>query len=349
MPSLRRKFLNHPFVSDFRHNFRSRSDKPTILFLRHMMPTHQNFHGHFLNWVRENNPAAFERFRFARIPGLPVSLQKTALLFPWLQDPLKERFPDWYRLAKQVEDRCAQQGIPVINPVDCLSRSIKSVALPLIRQTGARTAHIVPILKPAEFDFEKAGLSLPFFIREDRYHGGPITFISEADDLRKVAWNTFENPVAVEYIETRCADGNYRKYRYVFMGDAGVPRHLVIAREWCVHAEARLLTPQAIEEEMNFTRLLSDPNHEILNRARKLLGMDFVAFDYSYDTEGRLVIWEPNPFPCLWVDYNTQNTPYQIPLMNRLYQTLLQFIFNAGNLVLPNKTESSLERGLQSA
>ena len=342
MPSLRRKFLNHPFVLDFRHNFRSRSDLPTILILRHMLPSHRNFHGHFVNWVRENHPAAFERFRFARIPGLPVSLRNTAVLVPWLQDPLKERFPDWYCLAKQVEDRCAQRSIPIINPVDCLSGSIKSFALPLIRQTGARTAHIVRIPRPAEFDFEKAGLSLPFFIREDRIPGGPITFISEPDDLRKVAWNTFENPVAVEYIETRCADGNYRKYRYVFMGNAGVPRHLVIAKDWCVHAEARLLNPQTIEEEMNYTNLPSDLHHEILNNARKLLGMDMVAFDYSYDTEGRLVIWEPNPFPCLWVDYNTQNTPYQIPLMNRLYQTFLQFFFDAGKLSFPGKNAADI-------
>jgi len=74
----------------------------------------------------------------------------------------------------------------------------------------------------------------------------------------------------------------------------------------CRHWEVRACHMQGmdsdvlkIEESAYANR--QDPNHELFQEARKKLGMDFVAFDYSYDDQGRPVIWEANPFPIMCI------------------------------------------------
>ena len=42
-----------------------------------------------------------------------------------------------------------------------------------------------------------------------------------------------------------------------------------------------------------------DPNHEVFQRVRRGLGLDFLAIDYSYDRQGKPVIWEINVLPGL--------------------------------------------------
>jgi hypothetical protein len=147
----------------------------------------------------------------------------------------------------------------VINPVETLSNSIKSVALNIIRQTGIRTAKIVPVSDPKTFDPSEHGLSPPFFIREDQHHGGPMLRVESPDDLKRIPWERFARPAAVEWINVQGEDGYFRKYRYFMMNDSGVPRHLAIAKDWCVHAEDRVFSPIHQEEELRYTQLARDP------------------------------------------------------------------------------------------
>jgi hypothetical protein len=86
-------------------------------------------------------------------------------------------------------------------------------------------------------------------------------------------------------------------------------------------------------------------NHERLNRAREALGFNTVAFDYSYDRTGNLVVWEPNPYPVLWnLPYNTRpECDYQRPVIHRLYRELLTFYLKQAQL-----GEATMAEGLES-
>ena len=76
-----------------------------------------------------------------------------------------------------------------------------------------------------------------------------------------------------------------------------------------------------------------DPNHEILQRAQRALGFDVVAFDYSYDRDGRLVVWEPNPFANLWQGFNRDAYyDYQQPFLARIYDALLTYYVGRSRL-----------------
>jgi len=262
-----------------------------------------------------------------------VELKNTTLLIPWLQDPLKECFPHSYQKAIDLQDLCRRNKIPIINKVESLSNSIKSTALKIIAKTGIRTAKVIPIVGFETFDPKAHGLSYPFFIREDQRHGGSMSLICNYKDLGKFPWKNFLQPVAVEFIDIQSKDGYYRKYRYVMMGNVGVPRHLVISGNWCTHADGRINTNPAREEELRYLQCISDPNHARLNQARMALGFDFVAFDYGYDQEGSLVVWEPNPLPIFWNHYNEQTDCfYQKPTIDRLYKALLSYYLQRANM-----------------
>jgi hypothetical protein len=146
------------------------------------------------------------------------------------------------------------------------------------------------------------------------------------DELRKVPWEKYPNPIAVEYIDVRNADGFFRKYRCFFMGNRGLPRHLYISENWSVRNKERIINEKTKREEQDFVNLEEDPNYERLNRAREALGFDYVAFDYSYAPNGELVVWEPNPFPVLWSDYRDNDLVecYE-RVLDRVYSILLEY------------------------
>lgn len=102
----------------------------------------------------------------------------------------------------------------------------------------------------------------------------------------------------------------------------------MIAEHWCVHAENRVRGPQYIAEEQTFLNAPC-PFHDELDSARRALGLDYVAFDYSLDRQGSLVIWEPNPFPALWVDFNNLDPyfGYQHAWMERVFMRVLGYYF----------------------
>lgn len=322
----RAKRIQRRILAALHHARHRRSRRRLLIYRDHLgLP---GYNKHFLAWVRAHHPELWGRFELRYHPGPVRDLGDVALFVPWLQDPLREEYPRTFRAAREIERRCAERGIPVVNPVATLSQSIKSRAAEVIRRTGLRTPRMVPISDPASFARDQGGLEPPFFIREDRVHGGPMILVRDLDDLAGAHIERLANPVAVEFIDVRSPDGLHRKWRYLAIGERGVPRHLVASRNWVVHAPDRVLDADTRAAELAYTCSRVDPNHEALQRARRALGFDFVAFDYSYDREGRIVVWEPNPFPSLVARYNLERADlrYQFPAIERVYRALLQFL-----------------------
>ncbi len=59
-----------------------------------------------------------------------------------------------------------------------------------------------------------------------------------------------------------------------------------------------MLTDETIAEELRFVGAPC-AEHDILDAARRELEFDIAAFDYSFDANGEIVVWEANPFPDL--------------------------------------------------
>ena len=307
------------------------------------------FNFFFFHWLRRTHPRLVPRFRHSTTAD-PAPIDTASLFIPWLQDPVRERSAALFEQVSSVEAAYARAGVPVVNPVRVLSNCIKSVALEKIREAGVRTARSVRLEPDARFGSVADALGVPFIVRNDRGHGGHVRLVRNAREFRTVEWDLLPHPLALEFVDTRGPDGLYRKYRYVFAGDAGVPRHVVITNSWFAHAGDRIRRQESLDEELAYVNR-PDPFHDALDAARKALELDFVAFDYGVDQEGRLVVWEPNPFPMLWSRFNARDPyfKYQRPQVDRVFELQLRFYLETACLAeAPAPPRSAVaERGLK--
>jgi glutathione synthase/RimK-type ligase-like ATP-grasp enzyme len=305
------------------HNRRGRRQDKRILVLR----DHRNnwtYNDHFLRWLRMHAPDAAALFALGRVDARVDDWERYALLVPWVQDPVRERFPDVYARMKRHEAACEAHGLAVVNRVDALSNAIKTHAARRMGAAGVRVPRMVSISDPDAFRRDPS-LPPPFLIREDDRHGSRMILIDRPDQLATVAFEHFRTPIAVEFVDTRDADGLYRKYRYLAIGDVGVPRHLRRSRSWNVSRDSRMIDQDSQRAHRCFVAA-PDPHHALFQRARQALDLDLVAFDYGYDREGALVVFEPNPLAVHW--YPSEAVDASHPdhaLMRAIYAEMLRF------------------------
>lgn len=295
----------------------------------------------FLAWVEKHVPELRERMEFCLLPGRVRDWSRYRVAAFWGGDVLVELAPWMYRHAQRFSDECQRRGIGVINPAQHWPNTGKSRAAGLIAACGFRTPKMHLIQDVDEFTRHRGGLNLPLLVREDRCHGQRSLLVTSHSQLRNVPWHSFRRPIAVEFIDTFCPhDECYRKYRYIALGSTGISRHLMFDRHWEVREE-RVSDEAHRAEEVAF---ISRPNrhHAAFQRARKALGLEIVAFDYSYDHDGEVVIWEPNPFPD--INYPKHHLSRHIdPGVERTYAALARLYLRRGGWPVPGMIEDLLK------
>jgi hypothetical protein len=297
------------------------------------------FYHHFLDWVAREFPEIRARFEWRILPCRIDDWSPYLLHIPWLQDPVEDWSPRAHRWSMALAAECDRRGIPVINRVDRISNSVKSVGARLIAGAGIRTPRITPLGVGASAHETLAGLPLPLLIREDRGHGRPTFVLRRREEISHVPLARYRHPIAVEYIDVRSeSDGLYRKYRYLAAGDHGVTRHLMAGRDWEVRPKNQVFDERTRAEELAFLAA-PDPNAAALQRARRALGLDVVAFDYSYDREGGLIVWEANPYPDLRFTKNPE-LRYTFPFLHRSYAAVLRLHLQRAGLEIPPTLEA---------
>ena len=314
------------------------SSKPHIHFLRER---EQRRFLLFFDWLDLTHPHLSSLFRHTTAADSKwVPLSSTALFVPYLQDPLRERSPELFERVSDFEKVYAQQDVPTVSPVHVLSNSIKSRALTAMAEAGVRVARFMHVNPDTLFDAVADAVGVPFIVKKDQGHGGHVRLVHTPEDLAEVTWDLVPNAIALEFIDTRSPDGLYRKYRSVFSGNIGVPQHLFITRTWNAHSRVRLSEHPYVEEELAFF-VAENPFHDQLNEARKALGFDYVAFDFSFDSEGRLVVWEPNPYPVLysdfgplpeWADRPSRDEEAHRAQMDRVFGNILRYYLEQAGL-----------------
>jgi hypothetical protein len=102
--------------------------------------------------------------------------------------------------------------------------------------------------------------------------------------------------VAVEFVDTRSADGRYRKYGVLRIGDRFVAQHLFVADEWCVKGQVARFAADAAAEELAFVQsALLEPE---LRRVFDVARIQYGRLDYGL-RNGRLLPFEINTNPSL--------------------------------------------------
>ncbi len=144
--------------------------------------------------------------------------------------------------------------------------------------------------------------AFPFLIRPATSHAGrDLARIATANELsehlatRDPGEATF---FVTPFVETRGADGLYRKYRAVFVAGEPFPVHMAIHDRWAVwyyNADMERHPARRAEE----ARFLARPRDVIgssaaaaLTAIGSRLGLDYVGLDFGVAPDGRLVVFE---------------------------------------------------------
>jgi hypothetical protein len=296
-----------------------------------------------LAWLGDNYPDIRARFELRLLPWAIREWRRYVLHVPWLQDPVQAWSPTAYRQAQRLAAECDARQIPIINRVERLANAGKAHGAQLIAATGIRTARIVRISDCEVFRQTRSGLRLPLFVREDWRHGGPIFRADTPSECLRLPLERFHRPVAVEFIDVRDPrDGLYRKYRYVAAGDIGFPISMHPCRHWCAKGTHTEFNADLRDEELAFLTQ-PDPQHQRLQAARRALGLDFVAFDYSYDREGTLVVWEANPYPH--IQFGSEHRQYRWPAVARVLAAMANLYLSRAGLSVPSELAELLQPG----
>lgn len=292
---------------DWWSNRRHAASAERILLVRHRVHI-ASYYRRFLEWIEAEVPDVRSVFELRTLPCDRAIGPQHRLIVPWVSENLVSRTARVYHQLRVLEAAAKSRGIPTINPVDAILQALKLEASEAISAAGVRTPKMWRIADFRKFRRDLDGHAPPLLVRENRAHGGSTKsyLIHSAAEAQRVPLERFEDPIAVEFIDVRSpGDGYFRKYRYLAAGNRGVAMSVQIAPEWEVRGSKRDLTTATRREEMNHQRQ-TDPNHDRLQSVRRQLGLDVVAFDYSYTPAGELVVWEINVLPGLALERHAE-------------------------------------------
>jgi len=325
---------------DFRQNRRLATAGERFLVVRHAAKR-PYFYEVLLNWLEEFHPSVRARFELNQIGSRVPDWASYVLHLPWLQDPVQAWSPTAYQQANRLAAACQARGIPIINPVDRLANAGKESGASLIGTTGIRTPRIVRITDRRLFRQTRYGLELPLIVREDWRHGGLVCRADSPAEFGRIPLRRFERPIAVEFIDVRNpADGLCRKYRYTAAGEVGIAQSMHPCKSWYAKGAHTEFNERLRDEELAFISEV-DPNHSRLQAARRALQLDFVAFDYSYTRDGRLVVWEANPYPV--IQFGSEHRRYRWPAVQRVLAAMARLYLVRAGLDVPSDLEQKLQ------
>jgi hypothetical protein len=163
-----------------------------------------------------------------------------------------------------------------------------------IRLRGAKPAHAQKLI-------EQAGLTFPIIVRRVGTHTGKIVglFDNASDAAAALEGGEY---IATEFVDFASVDGLYRKYRFFFIGEHLIFRHMLASDGWNVHAKdrARIMTERPdllTEEEALFGRTegaFPGEVHDRLRAVRDRMGLDYFGMDFGLMQDGRLLLFEAN-------------------------------------------------------
>jgi glutathione synthase/RimK-type ligase-like ATP-grasp enzyme len=223
---------------------------------------------------------------------------------------------------------------PVIN-------APRAVAATSRAANAARLGALAGVRTPAVYELPRAeltagrgvqalaqrGLGFPVLLRSIGTHTGQhFIRVDRALDVERFAATLpGDSLLAIDFLDTRSADGCWRKYRAMFVGGAMLPLHLAIARQWKVHYFSADMADDAqhrAEEE----RYLNDPAAVLGPRAMAALGairdtlaLDYAGVDFTLDAGGEVVVFEANATMVLLTPSADERWAYRRAPIERVF------------------------------
>ena len=203
----------------------------------------------------------------------------------------------------------ARSGAPVINHPDrVLDTNRPGNARRLGQIAGVRTPAMrlymrEQLLAPDAPDrIAGDGFQWPLLLRPPGYHTGEhFACVESPADLRKaVEGLPGDRLFAIQFFDTRSADGKFRKFRVMAIGGQLLPLHLAISSNWKVHYFSADMTENARHraEDARFLKdwrgVIGTTASEALSQIVQCVALDYFGIDFSISSQGELVVFEAN-------------------------------------------------------
>lgn len=238
-------------------------------------------------------------------------------------------------LAAQLVEKL---GKPVVNDPDKIQRTTRDVVARLLPGIpGCRIPQIVRIEAGADVSVAALTARIPFsfpvLARPAGTHGGDdFEKIESVGELASfLASQPDGDRYVIEYVDYASADGHFRKYRFIFVGEEILPYHLAIGDDWKVHHASTDMANQRWmqDEEAAFLAepgaVFTTSHDQALQMIRQRIGLDYFGIDCGLDESGNLVVFEVNA--SMLVHEDNAEFPYKDPsvrAIKRAFDAMLQ-------------------------
>lgn len=281
---------------------------------------------HALEHLRGSSPALYAQLRFHETGGPRPSLDRLRAVVFWLADPLREQFPACFQEASEISVRARDRSIPMINPPDALSNSVKSVQARLWRKAGIPTPDHRRFESREELARALNEIPFPLIVRPDELHSQiGMRVCRHRGEVEAIVDQQFRYPgTLTSLIDARDgyrtnAPGTvwsryYHKKRALVLGrivlanEVFFSRNPIVASQTCTfgwYDRGRVslgrLAPwlpwerRCIEADLAFADAGQVPA-DLMRKSVAALGLAFAAIDYADLADGGVVLWEANPY-----------------------------------------------------
>ena len=229
-------------------------------------------------------------------------------------------------------------GKPVINDPGKIQRTTRDAVAGLLPGIpGCRIPKILRLKAGADVSAAALARRLPFscpvLARPAGTHGGGDfeKFTSLSDLASFVGSRPDSDHYVIEYIDYASADGHFRKYRLMFVGDEILPYHLAIGNQWKVHHLSTDMAnqPWMQREEAAFLAqpgtVFTAENYQALRMIRERIGLDYFGIDCALDSSHNIIVFEVNA--SMLVHDDNEEFPYKEPAVRaikRAFNTMLR-------------------------
>ena len=281
----------------------------------------------FMDRLRESDPDMVSQIRTHRTGSGPFDFRDVGLIVFWLGDPLRQKYPQCYAEAVQIEATASIYGIRVINSPFGLSNTSKADQARIWNPAGLPSARAERAERAEDLPVAASKVGFPCIIRSDDVHCQRRVAIAHcAEDVARVA-ATISFPAAlIAFIdvqaswraagdETSLFSRYHHKARAIVFGGEVKASHLFFSTDRIVGLSTSVFAREDTPRR-NFARrfgfggrmldsmIAADLAHfeapvahaDKLVKAVAALGLDFAAVDYSIMPDGQPVIWEANPY-----------------------------------------------------
>ena len=203
----------------------------------------------------------------------------------------------------------AATGRPVINHP---ARVLKTGRVANVERLRGLPNVVVPRMKSlsrrvlAGSDAAKAvaanGFAFPVLVRAPGFHTGHHFVRAETPDGLAAAVVDFPGDDAwlIEPLDARDGEGDYRKFRVMFVDGELYPLHLAISPDWKVHYFTADMAHSAANRRRdaefldNMTGVIGPRGMAALARINSALGLDYGGIDFAVNGEGDILFFEAN-------------------------------------------------------